>query len=171
MEIMEISYLFAEVGVPERYVRNVQPSDDAQVIIQGMAEEVPGIIVRINDKVDPGTRTFRVRVGIDNAERQYRVGQFVRVRLNLGTSSNTLAIDRRALVYAGGQPRVFVFADGHVHLKTIQPGVQAENMVEVLSGLEEGESIVVDDPSVITDGMPVRVRSSANLASSARGPE
>jgi multidrug efflux pump subunit AcrA (membrane-fusion protein) len=171
MEIMEISYLFAEVGVPERFVRNIRPYDDARVIIQGVAEEVPGTIVRINDKVDPATRTFRVRVGIDNSQRQYRVGQFVRVRLNLGTSSRTLAIDRRALVYAGGQPRVFVFADGHVRLRTIQPGVQAENMVEVLSGLEEGESIVVDDPSVITDGMPVRVRASADLANSARGDE
>jgi multidrug efflux pump subunit AcrA (membrane-fusion protein) len=168
MEIMEICYLFAQVGVPERFVRNIRPNDQAQVIIQGFAEEVPGIVVRINDKVDPTTRTFRVRVGIDNAERQYRVGQFVRVRLNLGTSPNTLAIDRRALVYAGGQPQVFVYADGHVHLKTIQPGVETEDLVEVLSGLEEGEAIVVDDPSLLTDEMPVRVRQAEQLASTDR---
>ena len=117
--------------------------------------------------VFPATRTFRVRVAVDNARRRLRVGQFVHVLLNVKTSADTLTVPRRAITYAGGQSSVFVYDNDAVRLKPVGLGIEGEQDVEVVSGLEEHERVVIDDPSVLSDGMPVQLRSqTATLASS-----
>ncbi len=164
MELMEVRFLVAEVGVPERFFGRLQLLDQAQVRVQGRSEPVPGLVVRINEKVDPGSRTFRVRIGIDNGDRQFHVGQFVRVLLNVASSPETLTIPLRAVTYSGGQPSVFVFADDKVSLRPIELGIETDDLVEVAAGLKEGDQVVVDDPAVLTDNMPVRVRGGTSVA-------
>jgi HlyD family secretion protein len=167
MEIAAVDLLLAEVGVPERYVQNVKLEDPAQILADGYSEPFPGRVVMINGKVDPANRMFRVRIAIDNQQRRLRVGQFVRVQLRLQTEPDTITIPRAALTYAGGQPQVFVLADDVVALRRVELGIQAEDRVQVVSGLQGGETIVVDDPAVLADGMPVRI-SPADAGDSAR---
>ena len=63
---------------------------------------------------------------------------------------------------------MFVFADGRVHLRPVQLGIHAEDRIEVISGLEEDEQVVVDDPAVLTDGMSVEALGSDSLTQVAR---
>lgn len=158
MEVMDIRFLFAQVGIPERYGDRVKLRGHAVVWAEGVTENLKGSIVRVNDKVDPATRTFRIRVAVDNAQRRLRVGQFVRVLLDVRTSPDTLTVPRPAITYAGGQPSVFVYTDSSVRLKPVVLGIEGEQDVEVVSGLEEHERVVIDDPSVLSDGMPVQLR-------------
>ena len=168
MELMDISFLVAEVGVPEKYSGKVQNHDRARVRIQGVVDPVPGLVVRINDKVDRSSRTFRIRIAINNDQRLFRVGQFARAYLNVATSQRALTIPRKAVTYAGGQPQVFIYADGQVVLKAISPGIANEGFVEVLSGLHEGQMVVVEDPAVLTDGMRVELRTESTTRVSRR---
>ena len=163
MELMNVSILSAEIGVPQRYMQAIQVGDVAAVVSRDDTKPVQGIVARINHKVDPANRTFRVRVGIRNDDRRFRVGQFVRVKLDVETASGILSIPRRALIYAGGQPQVFVFRDGKANRREVQIGIETADSVEVLSGLSESEQVVVNDPSVLTDGMPVRVRKPSSV--------
>ena len=137
MEIMDVRFLFAQVGVPERYGDRVKLRGHAVVRAEGAPENLQGSIVRVNDKIDPATRTFRIRVAVDNATRRLRVGQFVRVLLDVKTSPDTLTVPRAAITYAGGQPSVFVYTDNAVRLKPVVLGIEGELDVEVVSGLEE----------------------------------
>jgi multidrug resistance efflux pump len=164
LEIMDIRYLFAEVCVPERYSNRISMMQQAVVRAQGVPRDIPGLVARINNKVDPATRTFRIRVAIDNSQRRSHVGQFVRVLLNLETSADALTVPRPAITYAGGQPHVFVYAENAVHLKQVQVGIQSEHHVEILGGLTENDQVVVQDPSVLSDGMPVRIKVSESVA-------
>jgi multidrug resistance efflux pump len=164
MEVMDIRFLVAEVGVPERYFGSVQLLERAAIRVQGHRDPIPGLIVRINDKVDPGSRAYRIRVAIDNTSRQFHVGQFVRVVLNIASSPNTLTVPRRAVSYSGGQPNVFVFANGKVTRHPVELGIETDDSVEIVSGLNEKAQIVVDDPAVLTDNMPVQVRKSKSIA-------
>ncbi len=66
-ELLDLHYVAAEVGIPEAYIGKIQMQDVGQVLIAGSTEPVPGVVISINDKVDPESRSYRVRVGIDNA--------------------------------------------------------------------------------------------------------
>jgi multidrug efflux pump subunit AcrA (membrane-fusion protein) len=125
-------------------------------------------VIRVNGKVDPGSRTFRIRVMVNNDDdRRLSVGQFARVYLNIATSSNALTLPQSVVVYEGGQPRVFVYDDGQVQARPVSLGIVNGQSVEVLDGLVEGEQIVVDDPSVLSDGMVVNRRAPRAVAQAA----
>jgi RND family efflux transporter MFP subunit len=116
------------------------------------------MVVLINDKVDPSNRTFRIRVAIRNDRLQFKAGQFVRVVLEVESSPNALTVPVQAITYTGGEARVFVYKNGSVEQRAVTLGVSNGEAAEVLAGLSAGEQVVVDDPSVLCDGMAVQVR-------------
>lgn len=166
MEIADVSLVLAEVGVPERYANNVQVGDQAEVVVAGFNQPFIGNVAMINSKVEPTTRMFRMRVALDNTKRELRTGQFVRVRIRVSSREGTLTVPRPALTYSGGQPQVFVLDNDAVELRRVELGIQAEDRVEVATGLNEGERVVVHDPAVLTDGMPVQIGTSSDEATS-----
>lgn len=161
MELMDLSLLTAQLGVPERYIGQIQVGDRAAVHVKGSTDPVPGMVALINDKVDPTNRNFRIRVAIRNDQQRFKAGQFARVALQVKSSANALTIPVQAISYTGGEARVFVYREGRVRQKAVELGITNRDAVEVLSGLAEGEQVVVDDPSVLSDGMSVQVRRTA----------
>jgi HlyD family secretion protein len=79
-----------------------------------------------------------------------------------------LAIPRKAITYTGGRPQVFVVKEGQVHLKSIEIGLEADEAVEIIAGVDEGEEVVVADPSILSDGMSVTVRQAESVAQVSR---
>jgi RND family efflux transporter MFP subunit len=158
LELMDLRFLVAEVGVPEAYMSQLKIRDLATVHAAGSHEPVPGLIVSINDKLDPESRSFRVRVAIDNIERRFKAGQFVRVAMNIGSHEQDIVIPSRAITFAEGQPGVFLYNDGVVTRTSITLGVGNDEHVTVLSGINAGDSVVTDNPALLTDGMKVEVR-------------
>ena len=165
LELMDLSVLTAELAVSERYINRIQFGQPAQVRVKGSVEPYQGVIVLMNDKVDPSSRTFRIRVGIPNEQRRLKVGQFASVTLQIDRTEDTLVIPTDAIAYTGGQANVFVLDQDVVRQRPVQLGLMNERKTEVLSGLEVGERVVVDDPSILSDGMAVDVRTAVQKVS------
>ena len=170
MEIMDLSLVVAQVAVPERYIHRVKIGEMTRVKAKGVVEPVPGVVVLINDKVEPETRTYRVRVAVENSRRIFKAGQFVEVAFLIGSSSDTLQIPSPAISYSGGQPVVFVYGDRRVCERPVKLGISNEEQTEVLSGLSEGEQVVVVDPSVLAHGMTVELPSAAGAEGGEQRP-
>ncbi len=160
MEIMDLRYLIAEVGVPESYLGKVHVEDRATMTVAGRAEPIPAIVVAINGKVEPDSRTFRVRVAIDNSSGLFKAGQFALVHFAVSGSQQAMVAPSRAIIFKEGQPHVYVFHEGQVELRGVALGVESETHTEIVSGISPGEQVVVDDPSLLTDGMLVALRGS-----------
>ncbi|HMP60222.1 MAG TPA: efflux RND transporter periplasmic adaptor subunit, partial [Gemmatales bacterium] len=69
LEIIDLSLVLVQVGVPERYLGRVAIGGKVQVTAAGSVDPVPGLVFLMNEKVDHETRTFRVRVAVENHER------------------------------------------------------------------------------------------------------
>ncbi len=159
IEMMEIEYLVAEIGVPESLVGRVRVGDLAQVHAAGATVAVPGLAVAVNEMVDPQTRTFKVRVAVDNQSRQFKAGQFAKVVLSIGTAGNeATVIPNASIVFTDGQPTVFVVEDGRVRRQQVSLGLAGDRLTEVLSGVVAGSIVVTDDPTLLADGMQVKLR-------------
>ena len=157
-ELLDLSLLAAEFGVPETFLGTIQRNDLAQVFTSGSEAPVPGVVIRINDKVDPESRTFRVRVVIDNRSGRFKAGQFARTQLRLDRRSRVVNVPAAAMVFSDGQPQVFVLTGEVVEQRNVEVGLSTESSIEIRSGLAVGEMVVTDDPTLLADGMGVRRR-------------
>jgi cobalt-zinc-cadmium efflux system membrane fusion protein len=105
-----------------------------------------GDVAYIGQQIDPAARTLTARVVLSNPDGILRIGLFgtARVAKSTNTPEAKLAVPRTALVEVAGKPVVFVKqADGDYELHDVVPGEASIGMVEILSGLREGEEVVV----------------------------
>lgn len=101
-----------------------------------------GSVGYIHPRLDPQTRTVRVRVVLDNSELALRPGMYADVKIDVDLGER-LVIPQEAVVYSGTRRMVFVdLGEGRLQPKEIEVGVRAKGMIEVLEGLAEGERVV-----------------------------
>jgi multidrug efflux pump subunit AcrA (membrane-fusion protein) len=114
------------------------------------------VVSEIAPNADPGSRTFRVKLDLPPAP-GLRPGQFVRLQVPVG-ESRCLRVPASALVQRGQLEIVFVAANQKAQLRLAKTGRCFGNTVEVLSGLDADDSVVVDGADRLSDGQPVETR-------------
>jgi multidrug efflux pump subunit AcrA (membrane-fusion protein) len=164
MQLVDPQVLFAQVAVPERFQQWVKLDAVATVRADGVPEPVPGRVDLINSKIDPETRTFRIRITVDNRQGLFTAGGFVHVELPLRSAEQVITVPREALSFADGRPSVFVYDDGRVRRRDVELGIRSGAQHEVLTGLTVGERIAVDRIALLADGLPVEPRKAAPMA-------
>ena len=174
MQICDPQVLLAQVAVPEQYQGRIRLFDQSgaddepqQVWIDAdsLNERIPGRVDIINVKVEPETRTFRVRVLIDNRQGLLKPGGFVRVSLPIASAVDVPVVPVSAISHDEGQTVVFVYQDGHVKKRPVSVGLSNQKDREICSGLSGDELVVVGNTSILTDGLPVRPRASRPVVS------
>jgi multidrug efflux pump subunit AcrA (membrane-fusion protein) len=142
------------------------------VEVAAMGYRAEGRIERIVPSGDRLSRTFRFEVVLPNPDGTLKSGMFARVALPRAATRPMLLVPRSAIVRRGGLEGVFVIdadrlgmepvsGSGTARLRWLRTGETRGDEVAVLSGLEEGESYVVEPPAGLADGAPVEVQPEA----------
>jgi RND family efflux transporter MFP subunit len=116
-----------------------------------------GRVTRLAPTLDPDTRTLRTEVSIDNDEGLLRPGMFVEVTMIAERREDVPVVPREAVTERGGRKVVFVLKGQRVERREVALGLGDDEIVEIRSGLEAGERIVVRGLETLTDGTRVRV--------------
>jgi len=114
-----------------------------------------GVVDEIAPVLDPQSRSYLVKITLACAG--LRSGMFGRAIFSTGTKK-VLAIPAGALVTRGQLQSVFVVEDGSAHSRLVTLGGRLGDFVEVLSGVNAGESVVTSPPAALSDGAKVEVR-------------
>jgi RND family efflux transporter MFP subunit len=115
-----------------------------------------GIIVFVDNQVDPQTGTIRARAEIDNSKNYFTPGQFVRVRFPRGDPQQTLIVPDRAIGRDQDRKYVLVVNDKDiVEYRQVETGDQVAEGRAVTQGLKAGERVVVDGLQRARPGQPV----------------
>ncbi len=146
--------LQVRTAVPESLVLTIHPGDLLQVNIPAAGVTTRGTVAEVAPAADPASRTAPVTLNLP-AQDTLRSGQFARVLLP-GAVQTGYYIPEQAIQALGQIDRVFVIKDEQVSLRLIRKGMQVDGLVEVLSGLEPGEEIVVDTTQPLINGQKVR---------------
>lgn len=158
LEIMDVAVVALQANIPERYVHKIKVGEKAEVLDTSSSTPVPGVVLRVNQKVDQATRAYRARVAVDNSEGRFKAGQFGRARFPFQSKASSVAIPEAAVIYESGEAHVFIVEKGRVRLVRVELGLNAGKWVEIEKGLQAGQLVVVDDPSVLAQGMMVESR-------------
>lgn len=147
LRIVDPARLFLEVKVPEKEVPRIQNVFGVLVRLnkEHAWTEIPReALVFVGTDVDPDTRTVPVRFRFDGIDPSRVVGMVVEARLLLDAGRNVLAVPLDAVTDDAGVDVVYVQTGGEsFERRAVRLGVQQGDMVEVVSGLTEGEWIVV----------------------------
>lgn len=153
--------LVAEVHLVGPDVPRVRVGQRARIRYQAWeGEDFTGRVTRLAPALDPGTRTLRAEIEIDNLRNRLRPGMFVEATIVADRRENVPVVPRDAVTERGGQKVVFVLDGQRVNRREVVLGFGDEDVVEVREGLAVGDRIVVKGLETLTDGTRVRVAGS-----------
>jgi RND family efflux transporter MFP subunit len=144
--------------VPARYASNVRTGQITRFVADGRTIE--GRVVRVSPTIDPATRSITVYVQVANPSGALKGGTFVSGRVVGRTVPEALVVPGAAIRQSeDGAPYVYAIEGELVAQKPVQVGVvdDATGIVEIVSGLEEGQRVIVGNVGTIGRGMQVRV--------------
>jgi RND family efflux transporter MFP subunit len=145
------------VQVPETQVVGMAEGDIAAVTIDVLGRSFDARVDRVIPAGDAKSRTFEVKVTLDNPDGAIKSGMFARARFEKGTRQ-ALLVPSEAVVTRGQMQGLLLVADGRARLRWIRVGREEDGRVEVISGLEAGDSFISPAPHGMADGAPVRER-------------
>lgn len=145
-----------DADVPEALIGQVRQGAMLPVTVTSLGEPIQGRVSEIAPAADPQSRTFRVKLDLPDTD-GLRLGQFGRVAVPVPGQA-ALSVPSGAVVVRGQMELVFVIDDGTARLRLVKTGKTLGDHVELVSGVEEGERVVVEGLDRLHDGQPVRVR-------------
>jgi RND family efflux transporter MFP subunit len=153
------------VSVPEVDAEAAQNGAKAALTLDEFpGETFQGTIVRNSDAIDLSSRTLNVEVDIDNHDGRIRPGAYVFVHLklpdNAKRAASSLVIPANTLLFRSEGLRVGVVRGDHAELVPITIGRDYGSTVEVISGLEPTDQVIVNPSDSLTTGTPVRINAS-----------
>ncbi len=145
------------IPVPESYVRYVRVGDPVDVRVPSLNRTFPGKVARFSVDVREDTRTMHTEVDVPNPQRVLLPGLYAEAELGLDQKANVATLPLQALNHEGvAKTTVFVVSrDGTLEDRPVQLGLETTNDAEVLSGVNEGEQVVVSDRSGLRPGQKV----------------
>jgi RND family efflux transporter MFP subunit len=145
------------IPVPESYVRYVRIGESVTVQVPALNRSFPGKVSRFSVDVKEDTRTMHSEVDVSNADRLLMPGMYAEATLTLEHKGDALAVPLEAVDHDGETTKVYVVDQAdNIERHNVTLGVQTATDAEVLSGLSEGERVVVSDRSGLKPGEPVR---------------
>jgi RND family efflux transporter MFP subunit len=156
LEIEDPRALRLEADVPEGLLDRIQIGDKLLVNVASVTNLSEGVVSEIAPVADPNSRTFPVKLDLAPLP-GLRAGQFGRVAIPVGTSES-LFVPSSAVVMRGQLDLVFVVQTNKAVLRIVKTGKRSNNEVEVLSGLEAGETLTVEGAASLVNGQPVEVK-------------
>ncbi|MDR0537690.1 MAG: efflux RND transporter periplasmic adaptor subunit [Tannerellaceae bacterium] len=147
------------INVSESFYKNVKRGMEVVVRLDVYGEEkFPGTVSLVYPTIDESSRTFPVEIKINNSDERVRPGMFARVTMNFGTIQRVVIPDLAVVKQAGsGDKYVYIYKNGKVSYQKIELGRRLDNRYELLSGVENGEQVVVTGQSRLMEGTEVEV--------------
>ena len=151
---VETSPYYFEIFVNESNKTEISSEDEIDVTINSLNQTYKGVVTEITPTVDPASRTFRVKIKLPN-DLPITSGMFGHAVLPEAEKKG-IFIPNTAIYRWSQMTAVYVVDDSNItHLKYVQLGNSNGEVVEILSGLNEGERIIKDNIEIIEDQMKV----------------
>ena len=164
--LVDMTSLEIEVDVNEAYIHRVEPGQRVEAVLDAYPDwRIPAVVITPVPTADRQKATVQVRIGFDQLDPRILPDMGVKVSFLAADESATapeeekpfLLVDADAVRDDGGQPVVWVVQNGKVERRAIKLGEARGNDVEVESGLNAGERVILEGPEDLKDGDSVDI--------------
>ncbi len=146
------------VPVPEVYVRAIHDGERVKVTSDAYpGETFFGTIVRNATSIDTMSRTLKVEVDVANAAHRLLPGQYAFVYLPVPSAPSSMTLPSNTILFRAEGLRVGIVKNGHVHLAPVTIGHDYGATVEVTSGVNPSDEVILNPSDSLAEGAPVHV--------------
>ena len=143
LTIMDPSLLWIDAEIYEKDISEIRKGQKVEVSVPAYPGEIfMGKISFISDVLNEQTRTITVRTEVENRGYKLKPGMFANIKIFLNHKSRALALPKEAVLDEKDNKIVFIKKDGKYFLRIVKVGAVENNLVEILSGLQEGDEVV-----------------------------
>src|ERR1700730_177315 len=145
------------VAIPEVYSRAARPGGTASLTL----DEFPGLsfhgtLARTSNSIDQASHTLLTEVDVQNPDGHLLPGAYVSVHFKLPQTVRSVVVPSNTLLFRSEGLRVGLVRDGRVQLTLVKIGRDYGSTVEVISGLQASDAVVLDPADSLVSGAPVR---------------
>lgn len=156
--IVDDDTLKVEFSIPERYAGDVERGSPVSVQVGSLpSDRFRGSVTFVSPLVERESRTITVKAVIPNPEGRLRAGQFADVELALQRRRDAVLLPETAIVPRSGQNFVFLVRADTARRREVRIGERRWGLVELRSGVEAGDTVVVAGQQRLQDGSPVQL--------------
>jgi RND family efflux transporter MFP subunit len=163
----DLDRLLARVHVPAKEFRNISTDQPVDLVLDATGERFTGRIRLVSPVVDAQSGTVKVTVEVPRHPASVRPGDFAAVQIVTAQHEGALLVPRAAVLADRGDQIVYVAADSVAERRVVTVGFQDDERAEVLSGIREGDQVVIQGQRSLKQGARIRVL--AAVADSSRG--
>jgi len=150
--------LLAVLHVPERQLGKLAVGHSASLEVDALhGESFAGCIDRISPVVDPATGTVKVTVEVRDRTRRLKPGMFARVNIVYDVHANAMLVPKDAIIAEDRESCVFVVRDSTAYRQTVETGYVNSSHIEVLSGIDDGDTVVTIGKGGLKDSSRVEL--------------
>lgn len=154
-KLQQVDPIKIEFAVPERYGRMMTTGTMIDFTLEGDTAIYKGEVYAADPSVDAATRSVRVRARSANRSGLLLPGSFAKVEVRLERMDNALVVPAEALVPDIQGQKVLVIKQGKVASQRVQTGIRTGNKVQLTTGVQAGDSVLITGLLAVREGMPV----------------
>jgi HlyD family secretion protein len=153
VDVVDISTVRLVANVVEKDLKELQTGNSTRVEVDAFpGEAFMGRIARVSPVLDPATRTAPIEIEIPNPTARLKPGMYARVSVTTSTRKEALVVPATAVVDLGGRRGVFTPLNESAVFRALDLGTEQNDIVEVLGGLDVGDTVITTGSSALRDG-------------------
>lgn len=154
-KLTKISPLKVEFSVPERYASQIKKGTNLSFKIEGKLDAFNAQVYAVESTIDPNLHQFTARALYPNSNHALLPGRYASILLKKDEIPNAIAIPTEAIVPEMGKDKVFLYKSGKAQPVDLTIGVRTATEVQVVRGLEMGDTIITSGTLQLRTGLPV----------------
>ena len=156
-KLTSVTPIKIEFSVPERYAGEVKKGTGLEFTVDGKLEAFKARVYATEASLDAETHTLLVRALYPNEKRELLSGQYAGIRLKQKEIEDAIAIPAEAIVPEMGKSKVFVYKSGKAEPVEVITGIRTDSEIQILSGLQFGDTILTSGTLQLRKGSPVKI--------------
>ena len=164
LRLVNLSDMYVEASIPESFLGKVEEGTEVKIRLASIGKTYDGNIRQVGNFVNPDNRTFDVKVSIPNPDNAIKPNLIATVMVNDYSTDNAIVIPENVIQQnAMGNSITYIFdeqADGTAVAKQVQieEGYSDDQRVEIISGLEAGDQLIIEGVLSLRDGQPIELK-------------
>jgi len=153
--LVDIANLIVEVAIPEKYVNDNLLGNELTFMVEGNSKIYSARIYAVDPQIDIKTRTILIRARYSNKDGNLRPGMSARVTLNVSAGTKNVFVPNQAVVPDIKGRSVWVARNGKASLVPVMTGTRTEDMLEVISGIQAGDTVITTGLMQLREGISI----------------
>ncbi len=152
----DLKKIVIDIKIPENYIGILKPGLKAEITSSAFKKKFKGSIETISSRIDPSTRSILSRVVVENSDYEIIPGQLMTVKI-IYDEVNIIGVPESAVTVQGNTAFVYIVSNGVAEKRNIDIGKRNFGKVSVLSGINEGDTIISEGVSKVRDKTKVKI--------------